>query len=368
MPNVPASATSSSVSLKKLRVDFYESGIGDTIIVTFPDGGIGIVDAHPSSETTRPAIEDLIRGKKVHFVCLTHPHADHGVDLISILEKHTPIDAFWHTTSDISAFLFRVQETQNFPSEVRDFATRLNQDWANFLIDIFFAVADRGIPEHVLRADIESINYAGVDVHVLAPEEAIQNRFKKVLQEKIATPERKLPDTNLLSAVLALHFGSQIVLLGADALQANWSEAYRRWYKKKLPKACILKVPHHGAANSVHFRHSSAEHTYFDMCHRTPPVQAVLFAGDRKHPHPKVYEKLNARAQLHCLSNGLVTAEANPLNLKLPGARAVLRAKICQPVVSFELDEKGTVAKLMGHSCKACPILATTATVKNCTP
>jgi hypothetical protein len=29
-----------------LKIDFYESGIGDTTVITFPDGGVGVVDAN----------------------------------------------------------------------------------------------------------------------------------------------------------------------------------------------------------------------------------------------------------------------------------------------------------------------------------
>lgn len=61
-----------------LKLDFYESGAGETILLTFPSGGIGIVDAHPSATASRPQILELIRDRKVHFACLTHPHRDHG--------------------------------------------------------------------------------------------------------------------------------------------------------------------------------------------------------------------------------------------------------------------------------------------------
>ena len=62
-----------------LQIDFYESGDGETILLTFPNGGMGIVDAIrlPLLPTR---LLDLIRGRTVHFVCLTHPHRDHGMD------------------------------------------------------------------------------------------------------------------------------------------------------------------------------------------------------------------------------------------------------------------------------------------------
>jgi beta-lactamase superfamily II metal-dependent hydrolase len=356
MPTASANAISSSKSSGTLRVDFYESGVGDTIIITFPDGGIGIVDAHPSRDKSRPEIASLIQGKPIHFVCLTHPHADHGVDLIPILRNH-PVESFWHTTSNVRSFIYRIQETVNYPSEVSEFAAQMNRDWADFLIDLFGAVAERDIPRHVLRADIEKVAIAGVDVHVLAPEESIQTRFDDALIARVDAPKTRIPDTNLLSAVLALQFGPRLVLLGADALQENWSETYKRWRKKALPKACVVKIPHHGGEDTITFRTGPNRHTYLDMCERKPDARAVLFAGDRKHPHPRVYEQLRRRTEVFCLSNGLFSAAENPLNLRLsalPGARAVAPARVCQPLVSFELSAGGQVTVLAGISCTSC--------------
>src|SRR2546423_1120462 len=117
--NARKSATSSSRSSQRLRVEFYESGIGETIVIRFPSGGVGLVDAHPSIHGLRPEIQDIITGRKLHFVCLTHPHADHGVDLIKVLQNHPDIGEFWHTIFEIPAFIFGVEQTINFPSAVR---------------------------------------------------------------------------------------------------------------------------------------------------------------------------------------------------------------------------------------------------------
>src|SRR6267142_1579356 len=140
MTSANANVPSSSRNLAKLRIDFYESGIGDTIIVTFPSGGIGLIDAHPSQYTHRPDIHQLVVGRKLLFVCLTHPHADHGVDLIPVLERHPEIDEFWSTIFEIPAFIFGVEQTVNFPSPVQQFAAKMNQDWGEFLVYLFGAV------------------------------------------------------------------------------------------------------------------------------------------------------------------------------------------------------------------------------------
>jgi hypothetical protein len=242
MTSVNASVPSSSRNLAKLRIDFYESGIGDIIIVTFPSGGIGVVDAHPSQHTHRPDIRQLVAGRKLHFVCLTHPHADHGVDLIPVLEQHPEVTEFWSTIFEIPAFIFGVEQTPNFPSPVQQFAAKMNQDWGEFLVDLFGAVIERKIPRSLLRSDLRERVIDGVDVHCLGPDESVQNSFFDAYKKKLTNPEVKVPDPNSISAILALKFGQSVVLLGADALKKSWESAVKQHRKLGLPKARVLKV------------------------------------------------------------------------------------------------------------------------------
>jgi hypothetical protein len=354
MTSESANATSSSRNLGKLRVDFYESGIGDTIIVTFPSGGVGIVDAHPSQDNNRPDIRQLVVGRTLHFVCLTHPHADHGVDLIPVLEQHPNVAEFWSTIFDVPAFIFGVEQTINFPSPVQQFAAKMNQDWGEFLVDLFGAVIDRKIRRHLLRSDQRKRIIEGVEIHCLGPDEGIQNSFFDAYKKKLTKPGVEVPDPNSISAILALKFDRSVVLLGADALKKNWESAVKHFRKQKLPKARVLKVPHHGARNSFNLQKDAV--TYLDICSSAPKAKCALFAGDAKHPDRDVYTKLRDRTEVFCLSNGTrpVMADMNPLRLQLPGARVALPAPVCNPVVSFELDEDGNVAVLAGIGCDAC--------------
>jgi hypothetical protein len=210
---------SSLKNLPNLKVDFYESGIGETIVITFPSGDIALVDAHPSQYAHRPDIADLVKGKKLRFVCFTHPHLDHGADLVSVLQTHPQIDSFWHTIYQMESFIFGIGQAVNFPSEVRDFATSMSRGWGEFLIDLYGAVAERDINEHCLRSDLEPHIIDGVEIHCLSPEEAVQNDFFRTYKKRLTDPKAEFPDPNLLSAVLALKFGDSLLLLGADALK-----------------------------------------------------------------------------------------------------------------------------------------------------
>jgi ribonuclease BN (tRNA processing enzyme) len=337
--------------LQNLRLDFYESGKGETILVTFPSGGMGVIDAHSSKYTHRPDVVDLLKGKKVHFVCLTHPHEDHGLDLVKILEKHPDVEQFWHTLYDIPAFIYGVTQCVNFPSEMRERVATLNSDAGNFFLEILGTVARRDIPPHDLRSDLEPILIDEVEVHCLSPDESVKNEFAKSYRSKLKDPFVRLPDFNCLSAVFALKFGENVVVLGADALRENWKSALEIYFKRKLPKARLIKIPHHGARNALEQKPKS--NGYLDICSRTPKAKSVIFAGDSRHPDDGVFQKVRSKTDTFCLSNGRKpNNQANPLQLQIPGARCIYPAPVCNPVVSFELDKQGNISLLAGNGCE----------------
>lgn len=340
--------------MEKLRLDFYESGDGETTIITFPGGGLGVVDAHPSPSHSRSDILSLTKGKTIHFACLTHPHADHGVDLIPLLESHPNIRSFWHTASPVDAFIFWTTETTNYPSPVRQFAHDLRKGWADFLTDLYGAAAQRDeIQPHLLQSNQQPVMIEGVEIHCLSPDESIRNKFERVYRNRVSGKQAALPDPNSLSAILALRWGAGLVLLGGDALKENWDSAHGHHHRRQLPKATVFKVPHHGARNAMNWKAAN----YLDLCARDRRAKAVLFAGDADHPDADVYRKLRARTEVFCLANGLAGAEGetNPLQINLPGARTVRRPRTCNPVVSIELDQDGNSSLLAGNNCEACP-------------
>jgi len=339
-----------------LRLDFYESGIGETTIITFPEGGIGIVDAHPSPTSSRSSISELTCGKTIHFACLTHPHADHGRDLVEVVKNAKPA-VLWHTIPNFKEFIYRAFETQQFfPSPNREFVEKYHREWAEIFADIFGTAQERGISRRQLRADVQPETIDGVEVHFLSPEEAITQTAIEKYAKEIQKAEPSGGDPNLLSAIIALRYGDSVVLLGADALKRNWETATQRFWKVKLPKAILLKVPHHGASNALDLRKDASHHGYLDICSGTPRAFSVIFGGDSKHPEKRVYERLCQRTNPACLSNGLRTSHAGiALGSRMPGARRVTSAAVCHPVLSFEIGRHADLHQIAGGDCSNCP-------------
>lgn len=335
-----------------LRLDFYESGIGDTIIITFPDGGIGIVDAFPGNANRLP-ITELVRGRRIHFVCLTHPHMDHGLDLVPVVSDF-PVESFWHTIPEMGFFFMGVEKEDVFPGGMREYASEIRSSYANCFIDLISAVEDRQIPKHLLRSDVQPRIFAGVDVHCISPEEEVQQKFSAVYRRRLVETGVREPEPNQISAILVLKYGKTAVLLGADALKANWQSAGKRYADLGLPKARLLKVPHHGASNAIKLGPSD-KNSYLELCDRINGVTAVLFAGDSKHPDQRVFDLLRKKTNLMCLSNGYVNRQVtNPLNIDIPGAWSPGGVNICNSQIAFSLTEDGAIEILAGRQCMAC--------------
>jgi len=341
-----------------LKIDFYESAEGETIIVTFPDGGLGVIDAHPASVPGRPTIEDLVRGKHVHFVCLTHPHADHGMDLAAVFTAAGSVSSYWHTVSNVAAVAFAVTEQRKFPSRFSPLIDELRAGWARFLLELYRQALEREdqAPGFIktLNSTRQPITISGVELSFFGPEEAEQNSYVTLYRDLMEGKHRNKPDANLLSAVIALRYGASVILLGADSLKKTWRTVVAEFANRGLPKAAILKVPHHGAENA----YSRARgYSYLDVCRPPRECNGILFAGDTKHPHPDVFAAIKPKLNLMCLTNGLkspASGVTNPLKLEIRGAYAAGSPIVCNSHVGFQLDNAGLVQQTAGTQCAFC--------------
>jgi hypothetical protein len=341
-----------------LSVDFYESAEGETVVATFPDGGLGVIDAHPSSAPGRPTIADLIGGRPVHFVCLTHPHADHGVDLAAVFTSAKYVSSYWHTVSDVDAMIFSVTEQPKFPNRFSPLIDEMRSGWAAFLLELYrkaYECEDRwpGFIKTINSAR-QPIVISGVEVSFLGPEEAEQHSYVRLYRDLMNGKYRNKPDANLLSAVIALRYGPNVVLLGGDALKRNWPSVISEYRKRSLPKAVIFKIPHHGAGNA--FSRSSG-YNYLELCRPPRECNGIMFAGDPRHPNPEVFAAIKPKLNLMCLTNGLKPpgrGVSNPLNIALPGAQTVGRSVVCNPHIGFRLEVGGRVEQTAGAQCAFC--------------
>jgi beta-lactamase superfamily II metal-dependent hydrolase len=315
------------VSQNPLRVTFYESGIGETILIDFPNEKVGVIDAYPPGRSGRSDILDIIGDREVEFVCLTHPHEDHGKDLVKIIEALN-VKEFWHSLSPVNLFVYQLEQHITFPSHLQHVSTSISQAWAEFMLELLSSVARKGITERSINESHKPIDIGSVRIHFLAPSENFINLEHQRLGNALSQSSCQPFDPNDFSLVIAIEYGSSVVVLGSDAKRKSWRVAVESFAKAKIPKAAGLKIPHHGALNAFDLKSAHQDPSPVNcwrLCRER--FHAVLFAGTIMHPHQRVLEALREReVQLHSLfhldeSNG----DPNPLGIRLTGSRVVRR-------------------------------------------
>lgn len=316
------------MSQSPLRVTFYESGIGETILIDFPNEKVGVVDAYPPGRSGRNDILDIIGNREVEFVCLTHPHEDHGKDLIKIVET-LKVKEFWHSLSPVNLFVYQLEQYLAFPSHLQHVSTSISQAWAEFMFELLSSVARKGITQRSINESHKPIDVGSVRMHFLAPSEDFINSEHKRLHNALSQSSCQPFDPNEFSLVIAIEYGSSVVVLGSDAKRKSWRVAVESFAKAKLPKATGLKIPHHGALNAFDLKSPHQDPrpvNCWQLCRQH--FHAVLFAGTTMHPHERVHKALRDRdVQLHSIFHlDESNYDPNPLRIKLAGAKVVRRA------------------------------------------
>lgn len=92
----------------ELSIAVFGPGEGEAIVVRLPDGSVGVVDGCREPSSGDPVAELIAKlavttadpdSFRLHFVCLTHPHADHYRGLGKLIEAYEGrIDHLWTVT------------------------------------------------------------------------------------------------------------------------------------------------------------------------------------------------------------------------------------------------------------------------------
>ncbi len=191
---------------KQLEISFIDAGQGDSIYVSFPDGGNMLIDAG-DPKAGRYRVVPFLRKKginRIDTVVLTHPHDDHvggmryvfnAFDIGSVWDSGFP-----HTTSGYIKFLT--------------------------------AIDNRNIPYTLARAG-QRYDIGGAQVQVLGP-------FEDMVKAEDA-------DANDSSVVIRIVYGRTAFLLTGDA---PVSEEERMLESGRPLRSELIKVGHHGSRTS----------------------------------------------------------------------------------------------------------------------
>jgi competence protein ComEC len=221
-----------------LKVHFRSVGVGDNIIVEFPNGRVGIIDCN---SRWRQCLDFLgtINAKHLEFVAATHSHIDHMGGLLPILQHYEGrVDQFWESGFSVptATYLELFEYLETHP-EIRYLAPRSGT---------------------VFRQ-------GNVQIQVLSPPPVLLRNT--------------LSDINNASLVLRLEYTTQFsLLLAADAQFESWAKMVLE-HPEQLSSR-VLKVSHHGSNYG----------TNLEVLRRIRPEYAVISVARHQRyqfPHPE---------------------------------------------------------------------------------
>lgn len=269
------------IARHELEMTAVDVGQGDSILLTFPDGKLMLVDGGgiPTFGRHAPAQmdigEDVVSPylwnrsiARIDVMVCTHAHADHIGGLPSLLENFHAKELWTGANSENPAWC-----------ALRD---RARRDGV------------RIVPLH--RG--QCFDYGGAHLEVLAPS---------------LDYEPKQEPHNNDSLAFRLTFGRHAFLLSGDIERQVEAELVAEGLVRKTD---VLKVPHHGSKTS-----STA--AFLDLLHPAFAVMSAGFENFYGHPHAEVLERYRERQAcvLRTDLDGLVTVSSDGRRLRMDMGR-----------------------------------------------
>jgi beta-lactamase superfamily II metal-dependent hydrolase len=258
-------------------------GYGESVIVEFPDGTAGVVDAHRQPGSRRfPAVEFLhserrrLRVRPLRFVVVTHPHADHCLGINELIDEFRPEKLMVFPAIIDQEFREYLQLLKKLRTpDAVEAALRLPAGTtAGEIFQLFGRVAKQARrtikrgkgpqPDLIQPPGGFSIAISPTPVHVryLTPGPLLRIHYADQLKQSLRGAPRpgSAPGPswspasirpNLASGALVVEYGLTRLLLTADAEVPLWNE-WSRNPSLQIGGIACMKVGHHGSANGYH--------------------------------------------------------------------------------------------------------------------
>ncbi len=254
----------------ELKVWIFDIGQGDSILIQAPTGEELLVDGGPDAAVLGKLGAVLPpTDRTIDSLLLTHPHADHSIGLIHVLDRYQ-VGTVYETGAMVKSDAYRSLEAA-----------------------IMTETSPRIVP---ITGD--HIALGAVDITIIFPSTNLDNTLPK--------------DPNDTSITLLVKYGETTILLTGDA-----GIAEEKLFGPLAGDIDILKAGHHGSRTS-----SSA--AFLDV---VKPEFAIISCGvdnDYGHPHPEIVERFKVRGTkmfrtdldhdvLIRSTGGEPTVEAHPL-------------------------------------------------------
>lgn len=230
---------------KKLKVDFFDVGQGDSAFVELPEGHQILIDGGPDSSLLNKIAQVMpFWDKTIDVVILSHPESDHMQGLLNLLKVYKADYILWTGV---------VKNTPDF----------------NIWIKLLDEQKNKGAKILIANSD-QKIKVGNLIINTLYPFDSLDGQ--------------KIKNTsNDTCIVVKLIYGKNSFLFTGDIASSN-AEKGLVFYSVDL-ESDVLKVAHHGSKYSTSDQFLSA----------VTPQFAVISVGSKNtygHPTPEVLQRL----------------------------------------------------------------------------
>lgn len=276
-----------------LEVHILGGGQGESVVIKMPDGRWGVVDCF----TTSPATPDrnpaalFLRARgvdRLQFVCLTHPHQDHYLGMMALINEFNPRE-FWRFGSlshEHIRNLIHYHEARAIVTGRSEFSRSAEELLSLFgksleaveakTMDVEFATARKTL----YPPSIEEPKT--FHIHSLSPT-GNQTTLYEAAIVRCVKPDGRIGEKlskshhNNISVVLKITYGRSVVFLGGDLEKQGWEELLSR-YPDHMLKATAIKVSHHGSPNGY------CDKLWERFCGDNGPIAVVTPSNQHKLP------------------------------------------------------------------------------------
>ncbi len=231
------------VNNRTFKTTFFDVGQGDSIFIESSKGHLILIDGGPDSSVLEKITEEIpFYRRKIDLVVLTHPHTDHYMGLIDVIERY-----------DVENILWTGVSTENI-------------QFQRF--------------EEAIEKSNADIHIAEFGQKIIIPTKK-GNKYLEVLYPFENIMGFSFNDLNESSIVAKLIYNDVSFLFTGDIC----SSIENKLINKEIDlKTNVLKVAHHGS------RHSTLE----IFLEKSLPQLAVIQVGENSygHPHNEVLSRI----------------------------------------------------------------------------
>lgn len=355
-----------------LSIWVLNAGKGDSIVLHYdgPNGStFAVIDSNRHGAVT-PALKKLkeLGAKRISFVALTHPHADHYSGLADVLDAYAgAIDNFYTYPID--------RENSDRLNKLTKICRQIHQSTDGKTVKRqiveFLEILKHGKRigldnwEEITgyRTQLFPSGFDGVELWgILPPAKVKGDYFQRIDSGDVSVLDQK-PDLNRLSIAFSISYEGIEIILGGDGTYENWMDHKRAWGRiGKTPSALVVKLPHHGSKKDC--APDVIDYVFADRGERI----AAISANGRSHPHEETYAALEERNIKPYCTNLATQCGANiHTMLTVPDLDPVLRRYLasysepagaaiqpCQGDIEVRIDV-GAEIKVIPQFNHACP-------------